>query len=111
MADWNSPLPDTAEVGDETHVEDHNAIVAALDEVRSNVDAVEATAEAAPAWGDVTGKPASFAPADHQHAIDDVDGLEAALDGKQSSGNYATAADLTALADRVEALEAAAPEA
>lgn len=42
------------------------------------------------AWGDVTGKPSTFPPASHDHAIADVDGLQAALD---------------AIADRLDALE------
>lgn len=41
MAEWNAPLPGTAELGDEGHVEDHNAIVEAISEVRTNVDAIE----------------------------------------------------------------------
>lgn len=31
------------------------------------------------AWGDVTGKPSTFAPATHTHTIADVTGLEARL--------------------------------
>ena len=43
------------------------------------------------AWGDVTGKPSTFAPATHEHAIADVTGLQTALD---------------AITDRLDALEA-----
>lgn len=131
MADWNSPLPDTAVVGEATHVEDHNRIVAAITEVRTNVDSVEDAAEAAPTWASVTGKPATFAPTvgttaatalagntallaigttattaaagNHTHTVAQVTGLQAVLDAK------ATAAALADLAARVEALEA--PEA
>lgn len=85
----------------------------------NRIEAAGASASAAPAWGDVSGKPASFPPADHTHAADDVSsgtfaaariptlaqskvtGLTAALDEK------ADAADLAALAARVEALETA----
>ena len=126
MATWNTDLPDTAVVGEETHVEDHNAIVAAIAEARTVLDTVEAA---------VTGK----AESGHKHAAADitsgtltearipalgiakVTGLQAALDAKQASGSYATTAqvnakasqaDLTALAARVDALESAAtPEA
>ena len=126
MATWNTDLPDTAVVGEETHVEDHNAIVAAIAEARTVLDTVEAA---------VTGK----ADSGHKHAAADitsgtlaearipaldiakVTGLQDALDAKQASGSYATTAqvnakasqaDLTALAARVDALEAAAtPEA
>lgn len=35
------------------------------------------------AWADVTGKPSTFTPSAHTHAIADVTSLQAALDGKQ----------------------------
>jgi hypothetical protein len=38
----------------------------------------------------LTNVPSTFTPATHQHAISDVTGLQTALDGKQSSGTYAT---------------------
>jgi hypothetical protein len=41
------------------------------------------------AWGDVTGKPSSFTPSAHTHAISEVDGLQAELDSKQAAGSYA----------------------
>ena len=43
MADWNVDLPAKAVEGAETHVEDHNAIVDAVKEVRTNVDEIELT--------------------------------------------------------------------
>lgn len=44
MANWEVSLPsDSAKVGDPTHVEDHNALVSAIKEVRSNVDSIELT--------------------------------------------------------------------
>lgn len=43
-------------------------------------------------------------------AIGKITGLQAALDGKQASGSYATASALSALDARVAALEAAASE-
>lgn len=42
-------------------------------------------------WSSITGKPATFAPSAHSHAIADVTGLQAALDAKQASGSYAAA--------------------
>lgn len=36
----------------------------------------------APSWGDVTGKPSTFAPSAHTHAIANTTGLQAALDAK-----------------------------
>lgn len=35
------------------------------------------------AWNDVTGKPSTFPPESHAHAISDTTGLQTALDGKQ----------------------------
>lgn len=49
-------------------------------------------------WSDLSGRPDAFPPAPHQHEIADVPGLADALDGKQPSGDYATAAQ-GALAD------------
>lgn len=43
MAEWNVDLPAKAVEGAETHVEDHNAIVDAVKEVRTNVDEIELT--------------------------------------------------------------------
>ena len=53
-------------------------------------------------WADVSGKPSTFAPDTHTHAIGDIDGLTAALADK------ADASDLTAKADSsaLSALEA-----
>ena len=53
-----------------------------------------------PAWADITGKPSVFPHDSHRHAISDVTGLQAALDGR------ATDAELTALDGRVSDLEA-----
>lgn len=36
-------------------------------------------------WGDVTGKPESFPPATHAHVINDVTGLQVALDSKATT--------------------------
>lgn len=43
MADWNVELPGKAVEGAETHVEDHNAVYDAIQEVRTNVDEIELT--------------------------------------------------------------------
>jgi hypothetical protein len=42
-------------------------------------------------WANVSGKPSAFTPANHNHAISDVTGLQTALEGKQPSGAYLTA--------------------
>jgi Phage tail repeat like len=41
-------------------------------------------------WAEITSKPTTFAPSAHTHSVSDVTGLQAALDGKQAAGNYAT---------------------
>ena len=43
MADWNVGLPAKAVEGAATHVADHNLIVDAVKEVRTNVDEIELT--------------------------------------------------------------------
>lgn len=83
MAEWNAPLPEPAVEGDPTHVEDHNLIVDALDEIRQEVDAVEGAVEGkadvahAHSWDSVTDKPLTFTPATHAHAWADVTGKPA----------------------------------
>lgn len=46
-------------------------------------------------WADITNKPTEFTPTDHDHAIIDVTGLDAALAGKQPAGSYVSSSDLT----------------
>ena len=43
MATWNVNLPAAATEGGETHIADHNKIVDAVKEVRTNVDGIELT--------------------------------------------------------------------
>jgi hypothetical protein len=43
------------------------------------------------AWVDITGRPATFTPSSHTHAVADVSGLQTALDLKQAAGSYAAA--------------------
>lgn len=50
-------------------------------------------------WADITGKPSTFPPSAHTHAIADVNNLQSALDGKQASGSYAAAVHTHAIAD------------
>lgn len=35
-------------------------------------------------WGEVTGKPSTFPPAEHTHEVSDIDGLQAIIDDLQS---------------------------
>ena len=43
------------------------------------------------AYNTLTGIPSTFAPSAHTHSIDQVEGLQEELDGKQPAGNYLTA--------------------
>lgn len=43
-------------------------------------------------WAEVTGKPSTYAPSAHSHAIADVTGLQTALDGKSDTGHTHAAA-------------------
>lgn len=54
------------------------------------------------AWTDITGKPATFTPSTHSHAIADVTSLQAALDAKQPIDATLTAlASVTTAADKL----------
>lgn len=122
MADWTAPLPDTAVEGETTHIEDHNAIVAAISEARAVIDSAETTISSL--QGLLDGK----ADSGHKHAAADttsgtfadaripalavskVTGLQAALDGKADDADLAAKADTTVTDDhetRIAALEAA----
>jgi phage-related tail fiber protein len=60
---------------------------------------LSATGLTSVSWGDITGKPATFAPSAHTHVIADTTGLQAALDAKQASGSYAAAVHTHTVAD------------
>lgn len=62
-------------------------------EITSKPATFPATAHTHP-WADITGKPTTFTPATHAHTVADVTGLQAALDGKQVAGSYATTASV-----------------
>ncbi|RCK68253.1 hypothetical protein DT076_16520 [Desertihabitans brevis] len=49
-----------------------------------------------PTYDEITGKPPVFPPAPHTHDIDDVDGLQTALDGKMAAGAAVTYGQLPA---------------
>lgn len=49
------------------------------------------------AWGDVTGKPATYAPSAHTHVVADVTGLQAMIDGKSPTSHTHTIAQVTGL--------------
>lgn len=68
------------------------------------------------AWGDITGTLSAQidlnsvlsgkAPTSHSHDIDDVTGLQTALDGKQASGSYASSSHAHIISD-ITGLDAA----
>src|SRR5690606_3583205 len=120
--EWNNDDPTTPlSAARLTHIEEGIA------------DATDA-AEAAPAWGDLTGIPAALtsppaagtpgiralgtgatqaAAGNHTHTIANVANLQDALDGKQAAGSYAAAshthdiADVTSLQDALDGKQAA----
>lgn len=101
MAEWTVDLPDTAVVGAETHVEDHNAIVDAVKEVRTNVDEIELTPGPKGDKGD-KGDPGN----------DGKDGADGSKGDKGDPGHdgadgFPTEAQWDALVARVTALEEA----
>ena len=98
MADWNVDLPAKAVEGAETHVEDHNAVYDAIQEVRTNVDEIELTPGPKGDKGDA-------GPAGKDGAKGDKgDKGEPGADGKDG---FPTEAQWNDLVARVEALEAA----
>jgi hypothetical protein len=48
-------------------------------------------------WADITGKPATFAPSTHTHAISDTTGLQTALNGKAATTHTHAISDTTGL--------------
>ena len=86
------------QIGDTVQLEDTGVMYRVVDE--SNLDNAAGykeytagTASKVP-WSGVTGKPSTFTPSAHNHDIDDVTGLQSALNGKLSTTG--TAAKATA---------------
>jgi hypothetical protein len=50
---------------------------------------------AAITWTDISGKPATFPPSSHTHAIADTTGLQTALDGKAATSHTHVKANIT----------------
>lgn len=51
----------------------------------TNKNKITASNSGGSAWADITGKPSTFSPSSHSHAISDTTGLQAALDAKLNS--------------------------
>lgn len=58
-------------------------------------------------WADILNKPSTFTPSAHAHVINDVTGLQSALNGKASTAALAAKADATALTSAVSSLNGA----
>lgn len=104
MAEWNVDLPARAVVGAETHVEDHNAVYDAIEEVRTNVDTIELTPGPQGPEGPKgdKGDPGEQGPPGEKGAKGDKG--DPGADGEDG---FPTEAQWNDLVARVEALEAA----
>src|SRR5699024_1566231 len=99
MAEWNVDLPAKAVEGAATHVADHNKVVDAVKEVRTNIDGIELTPGPKGAKGD-KGEPGAAG----------KDGTDGAKGDKGEPGaagkdGFPTEAQWNDLVARVEALE------
>ena len=56
-------------------------------------------------WANVSGKPSTFTPSSHTHAISEVTGLQTALDGKQAAGSYLTTSGKAADSNLLDGLD------
>ena len=60
-------------------------------------------AAGASSWTDITGKPSTFPPSSHTHAIADTTGLQAALDAKAAASHTHAQSDVTGLTSALAA--------
>lgn len=111
MADWTSELPGEAVEGNPGHPEDHNKIVAAIREVRTNVDEIELTPGPKGDKGDTgdAGPEGPQGPAG-KDGTDGADGAKGAKGDKGDPGadGFGTEAQYNDIIARLEALETAA---
>lgn len=105
MAEWNVDLPATAVEGATTHVADHNLIVDAVKEVRTNVDEIELTPGPKGDKGDKGDK--------GEPGADGKDGADGAKGAKGDKGDPGKDAEPQFTEEEVTALKAlvAEPEA
>ena len=111
MATWNITLPDAAVEGAETHVADHNKIVDAIKEARTNIDEIELTpGPAGPAGADGAQGPKGDkgdAGADGAQGPKGDKG-DAGAPGADGADGFGTEAQYNDIIARLEALEGAA---
>ena len=105
MATWNITLPDAAVEGAETHVADHNKIVDAIKEARTNIDEIELTP--GPAGADGAQGPKGPAGADGAQGPKGDKG-DAGAPGADGADGFGTEAQYNDIIARLEALEGAA---
>src|SRR5699024_980894 len=105
MADWTVTLPVKAVEGAETHVEDHNATVDAVKEVRTNVDEIELTPGPQGPKGD-KGEPGE----DGKDGAPGKDGADGAKGAKGAKGDPGADAELPFTEAEITALKAVVAE-
>ena len=105
MATWTKPLPAAATEGAETHVADHNKIVDAIKEARTNIDEIELTP--GPAGADGAQGPKGPAGADGAQGPKGDKG-DAGAPGADGADGFGTEAQYNDIIARLEALEGAA---
>lgn len=110
--DGTANITITATVADDSH----SHVIANVDGLQAALDGKATSAQGGKAdtaygWGDhalagyltavswagVTGKPTTFAPSAHSHAISDITSLQTTLDGKAASSHSHTIANITGL--------------
>ena len=105
MATWTTTLPGTAVEGAETHIADHNKIVDAIKEARTNVDEIELTPGPAGPQGP-KGAQGEQGPEGPQGPAG-ADGAKGAK-GDPGADGFGTEAQYNDIIARLEALEGAA---
>ena len=105
MATWNITLPDAAVEGAETHVADHNKIVDAIKEARTNIDEIELTP--GPEGPQGPQGPAGADGADGAKGAKGDTG-DAGAPGADGADGFGTEAQYNDIIARLEALEGAA---
>ena len=102
MAEWNVTLPVAAVEGAATHVEDHNKVVDAIKEVRTNIDEIELKPGPKGAKGD-KGDPGAA-------GKDGADGAKGDKGDPGAAGKDGTDADNPFTEEEVAALKALVEE-
>lgn len=70
----------------------------------SDLESTVANLNPSTSWANITGKPSTFAPSAHGHAITDITSLQAALDGKSNTGHTHAIGDVNLLQSSLDNL-------